>query len=174
MTHICVGKLPIIGSDNGLSPEQRQVIIWTNAGILLIGPFGTNSSEILIEIRAFQLKKMHSKMSSAKCCSFRLGLNVLSDLSNVTPETNLKHTNEIESVSQWHIDTPVMYCMYWNIIEFVSEWNTGPYTNTFYTETYHQTSNISYTLLGNKIVDHSDVVGALPVSAAPTTSSFST
>ena len=27
---------------------------------------------------------------------------------------------------------------------------------------------------GNKIVDHSDVVGATPVGAAPTTSSFST
>ena len=36
--------------------------------------------------------------------------------------------------------------------------------------TYHQTSNISHTLVGNKIVDHSDVVGALPVGAAPTTS----
>ena len=34
---------------------------------------------------------------------------------------------------------------------------------------YHQTSNISRSLVGNKIVDHSDVVGA-----APTTSSFST
>ena len=35
-------------------------------------------------------------------------------------------------------------------------------------------SNISHTLVGNKIVDHSDVVGASPVGAAPTTSSFST
>ena len=32
-THICVGKLTIIGSDNGLSPGGRQAIIWTNAGI---------------------------------------------------------------------------------------------------------------------------------------------
>ena len=39
---------------------------------------------------------------------------------------------------------------------------------------YCQTSNISHTLVGNKIVDHSDVVGASPVGAAPTTSSFST
>ena len=39
---------------------------------------------------------------------------------------------------------------------------------------YHKTSNISRTLVGNKIVDHSDVVGASPVGAAPTTSSFST
>ena len=39
---------------------------------------------------------------------------------------------------------------------------------------YHQMSNISHTFVGNKIVDHSDVVGASPVGAAPTTSSFST
>ena len=41
-------------------------------------------------------------------------------------------------------------------------------------ETYRKTSNISRTLVGNKIVDNSDVVGASPVGAAPTTSSFST
>ena len=32
---------------------RRQHIIWTNAGILLIGPLGTNFSDIWIEIRAF-------------------------------------------------------------------------------------------------------------------------
>ena len=77
VTHICVGKLIIIISDNGLSPERRQAIIWTSAGILLIGPLGTNFSEILIEIQTFSLKKIRLKMSSAKCCSFCLGLNVL-------------------------------------------------------------------------------------------------
>ena len=41
-------------------------------------------------------------------------------------------------------------------------------------ENYCKTSNISHTLVGNKIVDNSDVVGASPVGAAPTTSSFST
>ena len=45
MTHICVGKLAIIGSDNGLSPGRRQAIFWTNAEILSIGPLGTNFSE---------------------------------------------------------------------------------------------------------------------------------
>ena len=77
VTHICVSKLIIIGSDNGLSPERRQAIIWANAGILLIGPLGTNFSENLIEIQTFSLKKIRLKMSSVKCCSFRLGLNVL-------------------------------------------------------------------------------------------------
>ena len=39
---------------------------------------------------------------------------------------------------------------------------------------YHQTFDISGILVGNKIVDHWDVVGASPVDAAPTTSSFPT
>ena len=77
VTHICVGKPIIIGSDNGLSPDRRQAIIWTNAGLLLIGPLGTNFSENLSEIHAFSFKKMHLKMSSAKWRPFCLGLNVL-------------------------------------------------------------------------------------------------
>ena len=77
-THICLGKLTIIGSDNGLSPGRRQAIIWTIAGILLIGPLGTNFSEILIGIQTCSFKKMHLKMSSAKRRPFCLGLNVLS------------------------------------------------------------------------------------------------
>ena len=77
VTHICVDNLTVLGSDNGLSPGRRQAIIWTNAGILLIGPLGTNFSEISIEIQTFSLKKIRLKMSSAKYCSFRLGLNVL-------------------------------------------------------------------------------------------------
>ena len=77
VTHICVGKLTIIVSDKGLSPARRQVIIWNNAGILFIGPLGTNFSEILIEIHTFSFKKMHFKMSSGKWRPFCLGLNVL-------------------------------------------------------------------------------------------------
>ena len=77
MTHICVGNLTIIGSDNGLSPGRRQAIIWTNAGILLIWHLRTNFSEILIEIGTFSYTKMHLKMSSGKWRPFCLGLNVL-------------------------------------------------------------------------------------------------
>ena len=65
VTHICVSKLTTIGSDNGLSPGRRQAIIWTNAGILLIGTLGTNFTEILSEIHAFSFKKIHLKMSMA-------------------------------------------------------------------------------------------------------------
>ena len=76
--HICLSKLTIIGSDNGLSPCEHQAILWTNAGILLIGDLGINFSEILIEIYIFSLKKMHPKISSGKWGPFCLGLNVLS------------------------------------------------------------------------------------------------
>ena len=77
MTHICVGNLTTIGSDNGLTPGRCQAIIWTNAGILLIGPLGTNFSEFVFDIHAFSFKKMHLKLSSAKWQPFCLGLNVL-------------------------------------------------------------------------------------------------
>ena len=79
--HICIGNLTIIGSDNGLSPDRRQAIIWTNAEIMLIGPLGTNFSEILIKIHTFLFKKMHLKMLSAEQHPFCLGLNVLTQLS---------------------------------------------------------------------------------------------
>ena len=77
VTHICIGKLAIIGSDNGSLPDRRQAIIWTNAGLLLIEPLGTNFSEILIEILTFAFKKMRLKVSSAKRRPFYLGLNLL-------------------------------------------------------------------------------------------------
>ena len=77
VTHICIGKLTIIGSDNGLSPDRRQAIIWTNAGILLNRTLGTNFSDFLGEIRAFSFKKMHLKMPSGKLRPSCLGLNVL-------------------------------------------------------------------------------------------------
>ena len=78
MKHICVGNLTIIGSDNGLLPGRRQAIIWTNAGILIIRPLGTNFNEILIEILTFSFMKMRLKMLSVKWRPFCLGLNVLS------------------------------------------------------------------------------------------------
>ena len=77
VTYICVSKLTIIGSGNGLSPGRRQAIIWTNAGILLIRPLGTNFNEISIAILTFSFMKMRLKVSSAKWRPFCLGLNEL-------------------------------------------------------------------------------------------------
>ena len=64
VAHICVGNVTIIGSENGVSPGRRQAIVWSSAGILLIGPFGTSYSEILVEIHTFLFKKIHSKRSA--------------------------------------------------------------------------------------------------------------
>ena len=63
MTHICMCKLSIIGSDNGLSPGRRQAIIRTNAGILVIGSLWATLNESLIEMCKFSFKKIHFKMS---------------------------------------------------------------------------------------------------------------
>ena len=72
VTHLCVGKLSIIGSDTGLSPGRRQAIIWTNTGILLIGPLGTNfnrNSNIFIQENAFEnvVCEMASILSRPQC-----------------------------------------------------------------------------------------------------------
>ena len=77
MTHICVSILTIIGSDNGLLPGRPQAITWTNVGILLIGPLGTNISDMSIKIHIFSFKKIHLKMVSGKWRPFCLSLNVL-------------------------------------------------------------------------------------------------
>ena len=84
VTHICGSRLTITGSDIGLSPGRRQAIIWTNAGILLIGTLEINFSEILIEIHPLSLKKMRLNVSSAKWRPFCLGLDVLTMTQVVT------------------------------------------------------------------------------------------
>ena len=102
VTHICVSKLTIIGSDNGLSLSQRQAIIWTYAGILLIQPWGTNFSEILIEIDVFSFTKIHLKMSSVKCRLFCLSLNVLM----LNPWTEMMDVERQRHINLWTLHTP--------------------------------------------------------------------
>ena len=68
VTHICVSKLTIIASDNGLSSGR-----W----MLLIRLIGTNFNEMLIEILTFSSMKMRLKVSSGKWRPYCLGLNVL-------------------------------------------------------------------------------------------------
>ena len=106
VTHICVGNLTTTGSDNGLSPDRLQAIIWSNAGLLLIGPLGTNFSEILIVILTFSFKKMRLKVSSAKRRPFCLGLNVL---------------KEITVYSRWHYFYIAFVCEHYQ----VQSWVTG-------------------------------------------------
>ena len=77
MTHICVSNLNIMGSDNGLLPGWHQGIIWTNAGILLIGPLGRNFGGILIEIDTFSFQENSFENIVWKWRPFYLSLNVL-------------------------------------------------------------------------------------------------
>ena len=77
---------------------------------------------------------------------------------------------------------------YWKYVHFNSDLATGvavwlndvrlishsQIAEVWIEDVYRQVSNIKHTLIGNKIVDHSDVFGASSVGAAPTTSSFST
>ena len=140
MTHICVGELTIIGSDNGLSSARRQAIIWTNAEILLIGPLGINFSEILIGIQTFSLRKMHLTMSSAKWRPFCLGLNVLTRLF-----TTISHSSELLYItinhklavaSQWIITNHLSIQSRWTkysvyIIDDILKRNDIKYDNLF-------------------------------------------
>ena len=100
VTHICVGNLTIIDSDNGLTPSRRKAIIWTNAGILWITPVGTKFNEILMEIHTFSFKKMHLKGSSAKWRPFCLGLNVLSNTACSTAMTMISHESYHEHMKE--------------------------------------------------------------------------
>ena len=111
VTHICVGNLTIIGSDNGLSPGRRQAITWTNVGILLIGPLGTNFSEMLIKIHTFSFKKIHLKMSG-KWRAFCLGLNVV----RLQPHLN-------DTVVLWY--NWVHYDMILHTAQQLYSWNNG-------------------------------------------------
>ena len=110
VAHICVNKLTIIGSDNGLVPGRRQTSIWTNAGTFLIGPLGTNFSEILIAIETFSFKKMHLKISSAKWRPFCLGLSELTHWG----------WNKVTAILQMTFSN-AFSCM--KMYEFKNEWN---------------------------------------------------
>ena len=49
------------GASSDIMAIRRQAIIWTNAGVSLIGPLETNFSEIFVEMYTFSFKKMHWK-----------------------------------------------------------------------------------------------------------------
>ena len=64
--HICVSKLTIIASENGVSPGRHQAIIWTNAEILLIGHLVKTIKWNLKHNLYIFMQEMHFKMSSGK------------------------------------------------------------------------------------------------------------
>ena len=120
VTHICVSNLTIIASDNGLSPGRRQVIIWTNAGILLIGPLGTNFSEISIKIDTFSVMKTHLKMSPGRWQTFCLGLSVLIQyqfLNSSWPEIVFSVLREMEVSVMHRCITREMWAVFHDTVE---------------------------------------------------------
>ena len=169
-----------IGSGNGLSPNRRQAITWINAILLLIRPLGTNFSEIqntklFIEGNAFE--------------------NVVCEMAAISPWGRWVNI----SSEKWHMLYQFIFTEFTiqltNVYWFISQnfvwiyislppsnvsWKTssshgqGVFAISKLISMYRQTSNIRGTLGGNKLVDHSAAVGASPVGAAPTTSSFST
>ena len=83
----------IIGSGNGLSPVWHQPIIWTNAEILSIRPWGRFSVIFLFEIRKFAFKERHLKVSSTQWWSICLNFNVfLSDMEVIDQNKAKQHT----------------------------------------------------------------------------------
>ena len=61
LTHICISKLTTIGSDNGLSPDRHQAIIWTSARFCQLNPWEQTSVKfhrilyIFIDENAFEI-----------------------------------------------------------------------------------------------------------------------
>ena len=120
---VCVGKLTIIGSENGSKPGCCQAINWTNAGKLSIGPPGTKFNEISIGIQTFPFKKMHFKMSFAKWRPFCHCLNVLTSKTFV----NVLHTSKSyprcflgphwRPVGLPEISRPTWHLCYYNLLD---------------------------------------------------------
>ena len=123
VTHTCVSILTIIGLDNGLSPERRQAIIWTNAEILLIGTLGTNFSEIISEIHIFLIqenvfenvvRERVANLSRLQCVIHQIApLSLPRPIHNESGHRNHTSWYVWSTVSQtngkWDIGTAILY-----------------------------------------------------------------
>ena len=130
VTHICVSKQTIIGSVNGLSPGRCQAIIWTNAGILLIGLLETNFSEILIEMRIFSFKKM--------------GLNVVCEMATILSRPQCVNRKGIDLVDMEYSIASNGRVLWMKNRKINDSWMV-----------LDKYCILISTLVGNKIVDHS-------------------
>ena len=146
----------------GLWPGQRQAIIFTNAGILLIWTLGTNFSEILSKIYTFPFKKMHLKMSSAKRRPFCLSLDMLT-VRHMPQESHYAGFSLLmlgifhDSHHTWRVSVIPYDIEPFTVVQSdfkgYHSWvvfQTLQNNFDWCTQTYCQTSNISCTLVGNK------------------------
>ena len=103
---------------------QKCAIIWTNAGIWLIGSLGTNFSQILIEIYVFSFNKMHLKLSSGNGRPFYLSLNVLIEYSFVLYPV-LKHWgyHSCPKPTKWPLFWPLLSHIYQQVTLYSANTN---------------------------------------------------
>ena len=111
-------------------PIWHQVITWTNADLMSIGPFRTNLSELSIKIQQFPFKKINPKMLSAECqpicsqatmCSKNLFLAILHnvflltwfDFKSLTIVVPSKTSSSLSGLSLKKIQRS--YKNYWNV-----------------------------------------------------------
>ena len=113
------------------------------------------------DVSANDLKCNHIRMVPQEFSTQRVSMDSNAPVARAMPMARVK-TMEKESTRVLGINK-ALFAMWKRYIHMQRHANI-----------YRKTSNIRRTLLGKKIVAHSDVVGASPVGAAPTTSSFST
>ena len=124
-------------------PGQRQAIIWTNVGILLIGPIGTNISEIVIEIHTFSLKQMHLKMSPAKWHLLCLDLNELMPVPYTMSSPNILHHYSFISNVTWE-------GMIWDVIWVPCLTCVSPLSLYYYMQWYAIVSHVTWKVSGRE------------------------
>ena len=144
VTHICVSKLTITGSDDGLSQPNHylnqcwNIVNWTLTNKLQWNVNRNSYIFIQENVSKNVVCKMADMLSQPQC--------VKGECVTICQQQPLRQ-------SPWILSCHITQ----------SRWEC----------TVKLASNINCTLVGSKIVDHSDVVGASPVGAAPTSSSFS-
>ena len=123
VTHICVSKLTIVGSDNGLLLGRGHATIWSNAWMLLIGPFEQISVKSLSQC-------IHSR--SRNCIwKFRLG-----------------NGGKIVSASMWYTWAALFGRNRYFQWSYVLKWNTLylTYDGLLHFSHFQQISMLSYIL----------------------------
>ena len=100
-----------------------------------------------------------------------LTISLLNRLFRPRSKKTSKHcvTGLWQKIQGWPVNSLHKWPVMWKMFPFDDIMQAA-----YFWDNYRQVSNISRTLVGNKIVDNSDAVGASPVGAAPTTSSLST
>ena len=93
--------------------RRYQAIIWANAVLLSIGPFGTNFSQGVFTIQIFSLKKMRLKISSGKCQPFCLSLNMLTHCIDPFPWRTMWWNNKGLNLSNVYLNLDHAGTMWW-------------------------------------------------------------